>query len=377
MAWQGIMKVILWDHQFQFSPTLQLRRGSGTSAQEMEQFLLTERESLTQDAALFSMWTESPQGMHVTLHLNGSVFLNRLGATYSACQTSCESCEFCDVSLYFLFSIPSGVYIDPFELQVWLYSPYLDISQARHDFLYDDVLVSLPPTYLTSFSPEPFAEKSSSFWLGVELFHLPINLETLTARFSFDLPLHLRYHSSFLPGESAKDDSMADSILSLIEAPEIFVGEYEPWEGWKPGIWIDFGEPSASDPSLPLVVMADTLRNSQRHAMYHQALPLTPLCGCLGPFLSSSLSHSFSLASLSLLSSDCSQGTPSDSLVQLSTNPLCSPRVSLAMPFPFGLSSGLVILVTALVISLTTIALGGVLIQQKRREAESESYRER
>jgi hypothetical protein len=64
------------------------------------------------------MWTESPQGMHITLHLNGTVVLNRFASTHAACQSSCESCEFCDINLYFIFSIPRGVYIDPFELQV-------------------------------------------------------------------------------------------------------------------------------------------------------------------------------------------------------------------------------------------------------------------
>jgi hypothetical protein len=333
------------------------------------------------------MWTESPQGMHITLHLNGTVVLNRFASTHAACQSSCESCEFCDINLYFIFSIPRGVYIDPFELQVSAtiidpaHSPLPpSLVQSRHDFLSPDLLVSLPPSYGSSFSPESFAEKSSPFWIGIELFRLPVNLETLSARFSFDLPLHLRYHLQSPFERDNGSDQTPDSILSLIDAPEIFVGQFEAQEGWKPGIWIDFGEAAAADSNLRLETMTETALNSQRHAKYQSVLPLTSLCGCIRPFLSSAHSHAFSVSSLSLLSSDCSESHPSpppDSLLQLEGRSLCSPRVSLAMPFPFGLSSGLVILVTTLVISLTTLALGGVLIHQKRRESKSESYRER
>jgi hypothetical protein len=74
---------------------------------------------ISQNVAVISMWNDFPQGMHVNLHLNGTILINRLGFTSQTCDLSCETCEFCYVNLIFVFSIPSGLYIDPFELQVF------------------------------------------------------------------------------------------------------------------------------------------------------------------------------------------------------------------------------------------------------------------
>ena len=69
------------------------------------------------------MWNDDPQGMHVNLHLNGSILINHSSLLSQICDLSCSSCPPCHLNLIFLFLFPSGIYLDPFELQVPLTLP--------------------------------------------------------------------------------------------------------------------------------------------------------------------------------------------------------------------------------------------------------------
>jgi hypothetical protein len=228
-------------------------------------------------------------------------------------------------------------------------------------------LIFFHENYRKTFSPEVFAENSSSFWIGIEILRLPINRKTLSSQFSLDLPLHLRYHSS-------SPNQASDSIQSIIPRPEIFIGQSERrWEEWYPaGIWIDYGGKTVIGSSLALShdEIVQKIRNSHQQGNYQKSLLLLPTCECVQPFLQSSFAQSFLLFSLFTFSS-CPENSLSSSFPAIDQNPHCFFQLPLQMPFPSKISSQIIILGTTFVIFSTTFFLSWILIQQKKRRKEN------
>jgi len=96
------------------------------------------------------------------------------------------------INILVVYDVPSGCYIDPFELEQRHYWNLL-IQSISHS-----TAIRIH-TYNSSIDTEIIAENASNSIIGIELLSIPIDLSNAINNYiyynvSFNLPIHLRYH---------------------------------------------------------------------------------------------------------------------------------------------------------------------------------------